>query len=199
MKMIFAACLTIVTALAEGTPTMSAPARRLQSSHFLFPVAGGGAVVSSTCWTGGAMVTTVQIKKTTSAVPGFSLVNDAPFTRTSSRQPAVQRLYQIVCSLPAIHATQRTSYGADWGVAYHLTFWRGQVRVLHASAEAGGCAVLYRGSVVGRSRAFSTLGPVYFRFWCAVAKTLNVPEADLFAYPAPRQGPSEEERLCTGR
>ncbi len=198
MKMIFAACLALVTALAEGTPTMSAPARELQSSHSRLPVPGGGAVVSSTCSTGGAMVS-VQIKKTTSAVPGFSLVNDAPFTRTSSRQPAVQRLYRIVCSLPAIHATQRTSCGADWGVAYHLTFWRGQVRVLNASAEAGGCAVLYRGSVVGRSRAFSTLGPVYFRFWCAVAKTLNVPEADLFAYPAPRQGPSEEERLCTGR
>ncbi len=198
MKMIFAACLAIVTALAEGTPTMSAPARELQSSHFLFPVAGGGAVVSSTCSTGGAMVT-AQIKKTTSAVPGFSLVNDAPFTRTSTRQPAVQRLYRIACSLPAIHALQRTSCVADWGVAYHLTFWRGQVRVLNASVEAGGCAILYRGSVIGRGPAFSMLGPVYSRFWCAVAKTLNVPEADLFAYPAPRQGPTEEERLCTGR
>lgn len=137
MKTILAACLTVVIALSGSVPVKPALARKVQSLHLSLPAAGGSAEAPNTCSkrTGNLLV---QIKKTVSAVPDFALVNDAPFTRTTTRKLAVHRLYRIVCSLPVIRVPQRASCGADWGVAYHLTFWHGQARILFASIEAGG-------------------------------------------------------------
>ncbi len=194
MKILLALCLVIAIDAALSTIARSDAGGR-QTSYSRV-AAGTSAVRSSIACSDLDPVTAVRITKTITAVPGFRLVNDSPFTRTSARKPATQRLYWIVCSLPAIRSPQRASCGADWGVAYHLTFRRNRAKLLRVSAEAGGCAILYHGSAVGRGPAFSMLGPVYFRFWCALAMTLRMPEANLFAYPAPRHGPTQEERTC---
>lgn len=67
----------------------------------------------------------------------------------------------------------------ETGVAYHLTFSRGQTLMAWAIVDAGGC----EGVDLPNGGARLAMGQDHF--WTVFANALGVPESDLFPTPAP--------------
>jgi hypothetical protein len=117
-------------------------------------------------------------------VPSF-LKHAQPFTRSSRRMLAIQRLYAAVCSLRVLttSASGKPSVLScnSWGVEVHLVFLRDKQRLLRVTADTAGCPLLYRAP-----RAFRG-GSVYFMghipFWSLVAHALRVPKGDILPQP----------------
>lgn len=122
-------------------------------------------------------VTSLHVVRT-SAFPSNHI---PPFERTATDAAKVQRLYDALLALPT-PPTGTIHCPADFGVAYHLTFFRMGATVLQATVEGSGCrfVALSNGE---RRWAYSDT------FWAVFADTLDVPESELFPTPQPT-GPS---------
>lgn len=117
-------------------------------------------------------VTSVAIQRT-SANPQNHI---PPFTENVADADKAERLYDALLALPTM-PPGTYSCPADFGLAYHLTFYNGSETVGTAVVKPEGCraATLPDGSV-----RWSATDP---EFWQTFATTAGVPESDLFIVP----------------
>ena len=105
-----------------------------------------------------------------------------PFEKYVNDAARAQQLYDALLALPVMPSGPYFC-PADFGVAYHLTFYQGRVDVASALVKPDGCetAILPDGS----SRWIATDQG----FWQVFATTAGMPESDVHPVPGP-DGPS---------
>ncbi len=124
-------------------------------------------------------VTSLHVIRTSAFPPNHI----PPFERTATDAAKVQRLYNALLALPTPPPSGTIYCPADFGVAYHLTFFRMGTTVLRATVEGSGCryVALSNGE---RRWAYSDT------FWAVFADTLGVPESVVYPVVPQPTGPS---------
>lgn len=116
---------------------------------------------------------------------GFPLNHIPPFQRTATDAAKVQRLYNALLALPAF-PPGTFSCPADFGVAYHLTFFNQSVIALQATVKPDGCeGVSFNGTT--QWTKWVATSP---QFWTLFADTLGVPESVVYPVVPQPAGPS---------
>jgi hypothetical protein len=123
-------------------------------------------------------VTSLHVIRT-SAFPSNHI---PPFERTATDAAKVQRLYHALLALPTPPPSGTIHCPADFGAAYHLTFFNQGATVLTATVEESGCRFVTLSNGERRWANSDT-------FWAVFADTLDVLESELFPTPQPT-GPS---------
>lgn len=97
----------------------------------------------------------------------------------------VQQLYRTIQALPSF--PQYAGCPIDWGVQYHLTFFRDQAVIGEMLANAGGCNPLFMAAENKPDVELRrTRGPTDLQFWSLLAQMLRLGEKQL--NPTPLSG-----------
>lgn len=106
-----------------------------------------------------------------------------PFEKTIRNAALAQHLYDALMALPVM---PQGTYNcpADFGVAYHLTFYQGHADVASALVKPDGCEIA---TLPDGSSRWAAPDP---GFWQVFASVTGVPESDIRRGPGPDASPA---------
>ena len=127
-------------------------------------------------------VTSLAVVRTSPISPNHL----APFAETVTDAGKTRKLYNALLALPAFPSGPMAC-PADFGVEYHLTFFRDAAVVARVIVQPEGCQWV---SLTNDDTHWTRWAATSPGFWRQFADTLGVPESTIFETPQPNGPPT---------